>query len=110
MDWWSVVDPWLDWWRRRCCAFRDRDRLARRDGWRRVIGSVVDRTKPVVLFVLSVPSACVCVGACVYACVRADQRHPRVWSFVFEINRKRYVGRLVGVGWGSTGGITIMTR
>lgn len=92
MDWWSVVGR-IGGCKggSRCCAFRDRDRLARRDGWRRVIGFVVDRTKPVVVR-SPFPYACVCVAACVYACVRADQRHPRVWSyFVFEIDGKRYV-------------------
>lgn len=99
-----MADPWFGiGGGSRCCAFRDRDRLARRDGWRRVTGFVVDRTKPVLVRYALRMRACAwvraCMRACVYACMRADQRHPRVWSLlVLEINRKRYV--LLGDGGG----------
>lgn len=91
MDWWSVVGR-IGGCKggSRCCAFRDRDRLARRDGWRRVIGFVVDRTKPVVVRSPVVP---VCVR--VRVCVRA--RRPKTFSRVelLRVRNRRKTVRLV---------------
>lgn len=95
MDWWSVVGR-IGGCKggSRCCAFRDRDRLARRDGWRRVIGFVVDRTKPVVVRSPVVP-VCVRVRGCVRVCVRA--RRPKTSSRVelLRVRNRRKTVRLV---------------